>query len=155
MVSQYSAIEETSGVKLLRGSEHQPHGEHDTSSANFPGATSSEQASSGPSTQAQKARDQAATSEVDPASLGDRSLAEDVVRGEKAAKEWKRPKSSGEMSSGSATETGSAHRGGAGRGAAVPERNLYGNLHVGGVKVPDLEGKMGVWFLFTVGLYID
>ncbi|OXG20464.1 hypothetical protein C366_01998 [Cryptococcus neoformans Tu401-1] len=147
--TQHSAIEETNEAKLLPESEHRPYGEHDTSLVNFAGVTSSEQASSGPSTPARKARDQAVTSEVDPTSLGDAPLAADVVREEKAAKKWKRQKSSGEVSSGSATEIERARRSGAGHGAAVPERNLYGNLHVGGVKVPDLEGKMGVWFLFT------
>jgi len=29
-------------------------------------------------------------------------------------------------------------------------RNLYGNLHVAGVRVPAIDAAMGVWFLFTV-----
>lgn len=29
-------------------------------------------------------------------------------------------------------------------------RNLYGNLHVAGVRVPAMDGTMGLWFLFTV-----
>ena len=30
-------------------------------------------------------------------------------------------------------------------------RNLYGNAHVSGVRVPAPEGGLGIWFLFTVG----
>jgi hypothetical protein len=30
------------------------------------------------------------------------------------------------------------------------KRNLYGNLYVAGVKVPAVEGGMGLWFTFTV-----
>jgi hypothetical protein len=30
------------------------------------------------------------------------------------------------------------------------QRNLYGNLHVAGVRVPTMEAGMGLWFLFTV-----
>jgi hypothetical protein len=32
-------------------------------------------------------------------------------------------------------------------------RNLYGSLHVGGVKIIPMDGEsLGVWFLFTVSL---
>ncbi|RSH85592.1 hypothetical protein EHS25_003731 [Saitozyma podzolica] len=30
------------------------------------------------------------------------------------------------------------------------QRNLYGNLHVSGVRAPAMEGGLGLWFLFTV-----
>ncbi|XAO26517.1 hypothetical protein I312_105354 [Cryptococcus bacillisporus CA1280] len=152
MTSRHSIIRETRGTKSFPESEHWPHGKQGTSSVNFSGVTNSEQVSPGPSTLGQKAKGRAAISEVDTMpspSRGDVLLANEVVREEKSAKRWKRRKSSGEMSSGSATETVRARRGGAGPGAAIPERNLYGSLHVGGVKVPDLEGKMGMWFLFT------
>jgi hypothetical protein len=33
-------------------------------------------------------------------------------------------------------------------------RNLYGNSHVSGIRVPAPEGGVGLWFLFTVGLMI-
>lgn len=155
MTSRHSIIRETRGTKSFPES-HRPHGKQGTSSVNFSGVTNSEQVSQGPSTFGQKANGKAAISEVDTmpsSSHGDVQLAKEVVREEKSAKRWKRRKSSDEMSSGSATETVRASRGGAGPGAAIPERNLYGSLHVGGVKVPDLEGKMGVWFLFTVRVY--
>lgn len=29
-------------------------------------------------------------------------------------------------------------------------RNIYGNLHVAGIRVPAREGGVGMWFLFTV-----
>lgn len=32
----------------------------------------------------------------------------------------------------------------------ISGRNLYGNLHVAGVRVAALEGGLGLWFLFTV-----
>ncbi|WWC66694.1 uncharacterized protein I206_100598 [Kwoniella pini CBS 10737] len=35
------------------------------------------------------------------------------------------------------------------RDASKGVRNLYGNLHVAGVRVPAPEGGMGTWFLFT------
>ncbi|KAL1407121.1 hypothetical protein Q8F55_006535 [Vanrija albida] len=35
------------------------------------------------------------------------------------------------------------------RPSVVPGRNLYGNLHVAGVRVPAMEGGVGLWFLFT------
>ncbi|KAL7418846.1 hypothetical protein Q5752_006530 [Cryptotrichosporon argae] len=46
---------------------------------------------------------------------------------------------------------------GAGRGRGRPRndattaggRNLYGNLHVSGIKVPAPDGAVGLWFLFT------
>lgn len=156
MTSRHSIIRETPGTKSFPESGHRPHGKQGTSSVNFSGITNSEQVSQGPSTLGQKAKGQAAISEADTmpsSSLGDVLLTNEVVREEKSAKRWKRRKSSDEMSSGSATETVRARGGGAGPGAAIPERNLYGSLHVGGVKVPDLEGKMGVWFLFTVRVY--
>jgi len=31
-------------------------------------------------------------------------------------------------------------------------RNLYGNSHVSGIRVPAPEGGVGLWFLFTVSL---
>ncbi|WWC58252.1 uncharacterized protein I303_100790 [Kwoniella dejecticola CBS 10117] len=34
-------------------------------------------------------------------------------------------------------------------GSTTGVRNLYGNLHVAGVRVPAPEGGMGTWFLFT------
>ena len=34
--------------------------------------------------------------------------------------------------------------------AGQPERNLFGSLHVSGVKVPGPDGQLGIWFLFTV-----
>lgn len=36
------------------------------------------------------------------------------------------------------------------RQRADGQRNLYGNLHVSGVRARDLEGGLGLWFLFTV-----
>ena len=57
-------------------------------------------------------------------------------------------------SSGSAMEEdggGSGSRKGSrGSGAITQQRNLYGGLHVAGVRVPTMNGGMGVWFLFTV-----
>lgn len=156
MTSRHSIIRETRGTKSFPESEHRPQGKQGTSSVNFSGFTNREQVSLGPSTLGQKAKGQATISEANTmssSSLGDIRLANEVVPEEKSAKRWKRRKPSGELSSGSATETVRARRGGAGPGAAIPERNLYGSLHVGGVKVPDLEGKMGVWFLFTVRVY--
>lgn len=32
----------------------------------------------------------------------------------------------------------------------VTGRNIYGNLHVAGIRVPAPEGGVGLWFLFTV-----
>ncbi|WVO14823.1 hypothetical protein L204_102462 [Cryptococcus depauperatus] len=32
---------------------------------------------------------------------------------------------------------------------AAKTRNLFGNLHVSGVRVTDLQGQMGMWFIFT------
>ncbi|WOO84648.1 Velvet complex subunit B [Vanrija pseudolonga] len=40
-------------------------------------------------------------------------------------------------------------RPGSGSRKVVPGRNLYGNLHVAGVRVPAMEGGVGLWFLFT------
>lgn len=34
-------------------------------------------------------------------------------------------------------------------------RNLYGNAHVSGIRVPAPEGGVGMWFLFTVGFVSD
>lgn len=34
-------------------------------------------------------------------------------------------------------------------GYGEQQRDLYGTLHVTAVRVPDLEGDMGIWFLFT------
>lgn len=36
------------------------------------------------------------------------------------------------------------------RPRAGGQRNLYGNLHVSGVRAPAMEGGLGLWFLFTV-----
>ena len=33
-------------------------------------------------------------------------------------------------------------------------RNLYGNSHVSGIRVPAPEGGVGLWFLFTVSLLL-
>ncbi|GFZ51858.1 hypothetical protein JCM24511_09626 [Saitozyma sp. JCM 24511] len=35
------------------------------------------------------------------------------------------------------------------RPRAGGQRNLYGNLHVSGVRAPAMEGGLGLWFLFT------
>lgn len=32
------------------------------------------------------------------------------------------------------------------------ERNLYGNLHVAGIRVISMEGGLGFWFMFTVSM---
>nr|XP_019048889.1 hypothetical protein I302_02668 [Kwoniella bestiolae CBS 10118]OCF27819.1 hypothetical protein I302_02668 [Kwoniella bestiolae CBS 10118] len=58
------------------------------------------------------------------------------------------------MQSGYTSRTQSANRsGGSSRtetgGSSKGVRNLYGNLHVAGVRVPAPEGGMGTWFLFT------
>lgn len=34
-------------------------------------------------------------------------------------------------------------------------RNLYGNAHVSGIRVPAPEGGLGIWFLFTVSRHCD
>lgn len=47
----------------------------------------------------------------------------------------------GQGSGGSAVMTGA--------GYGEHQRNLYGTLHVTSVRVPDLDGDMGLWFLFT------
>jgi hypothetical protein len=36
------------------------------------------------------------------------------------------------------------------RSARMFGRNLYGNSHVSGIRVPAPEGGVGLWFLFTV-----
>ncbi|ODN76092.1 hypothetical protein L202_06029 [Cryptococcus amylolentus CBS 6039] len=58
-----------------------------------------------------------------------------------------------EMDSGEDSETLENGDARAGDMSPVEERNLYGNLHVSGVRVLDLVGSPGTWFFFT-DLYV-
>ena len=33
-------------------------------------------------------------------------------------------------------------------------RNLYGTLHIPGVRVPAMDSSIGLWFLFEVGYFL-
>ena len=53
----------------------------------------------------------------------------------------------------SSSEDGEGEGGGAGQPSKKVQsagRNLYGNLHVAGIRVPDMDEVPALWFLFTV-----